>query len=188
MEKDLDTLIKRMLDESDSLTYADILKEFNKDSPEPDTSFRPSLQIKYVNKSENENPSYATEFSSGFDLRANENIILAPNEYAMVSTGLFFELPEGFEIQVRPRSGLAAKHGVTVLNTPGTVDSDYRGEVKVILINHGKQGFAVAKGDRIAQAIVAPVWGKSLINLTPISEINEDTVRGAGGFGSTGTA
>ena len=104
----------------------------------------------------------------------------------MIPTGLFFEIPENFEIQVRPRSGLAVKNGITVLNTPGTIDADYRGEIKIILINLGKEDFMISHGDRIAQAVVAAVTAKNIINLTKVNEISTDTERGEGGFGSTG--
>lgn len=144
------------------------------------------LDVSFVNESNNQNPEYATEGSAGFDLRANEELIIEPGDYAMVSTGLFFELPQTLEIQVRPRSGLAAKHGVTVLNSPGTVDSDYRGEVKVLLINHGKSNFKIEIGDRIAQAVISMVYGKNSINLKKVTKLNENTDRGTGGFGSTG--
>jgi dUTP pyrophosphatase len=103
----------------------------------------------------------------------------------MVSTGLFFEIPSNFEIQVRPRSGLAAKNGVTVLNTPGTIDSDYRGEIKVILINHGKQTFNIEPGDRIAQAVIAQT-STAYVKLNKVNQISDDTQRSSGGFGSTG--
>jgi len=104
----------------------------------------------------------------------------------IIPTGLYFEIPENFEIQVRPRSGLAAKNGVTVLNTPGTVDADYRGEVKVILINHSDNAFVVNHGDRIAQAVIASVIGKNFVKLEKVNNIDEKTERGSGGFGSTG--
>ena len=103
----------------------------------------------------------------------------------MVPTGLYFELPEHLELQVRPRSGLAAKHGVTVLNSPGTVDSDYRGEVKVILINHGKDTFTIQNGERVAQGVLSNAIGKTLVNFDKVDSLNE-TNRGEGGFGSTG--
>lgn len=127
-------------------------------------------------------PAYESEFAAGMDLRAAEDAILPPAGRALVATGFAIALPQGFEAQVRPRSGLAAKHGVTVLNAPGTVDADYRGEVKVILINHGADAFAIKRGDRIAQMIVAPVTRVSLSETASLSE----TTRGAGGFGSTG--
>ena len=147
------------------------------------------VSLKFVNKSDNPNPEYATNGSSGFDLRANlldGPMIIPSGEVRLVPTGLYFDIPENFEIQVRPRSGLAAKNAVTVLNTPGTVDSDYTGEVKVILINHGKTDFTVYHGDRIAQAIFASVLSKNFVNLTQVTDITKDTERGSGGFGSTG--
>lgn len=127
-------------------------------------------------------PAYESEFAAGMDLRAAEDAILPPAGRALVATGFAIALPQGFEAQVRPRSGLAAKHGVTVLNSPGTIDADYRGEVKVILINHGADAFAIKRGDRIAQMIVAPVTRVTLAEAANLS----DTARGSGGFGSTG--
>lgn len=127
-------------------------------------------------------PSYATDGASGMDVRAIEEVTIAPLERALVSTGLFFELPEGTEAQVRPRSGLAVKSGITVLNSPGTIDADYRGEVKIILANLSNAPFTVHVGDRIAQIVFATV---TKANLVQVEEINE-TERGAGGFGSTG--
>ncbi|MGI5174018.1 dUTP diphosphatase [Treponema sp. OMZ 840] len=129
-------------------------------------------------------PSYESEGAAGADIRAflGEPLCIKSGCYAAVPTGLCFEIPEGYEIQVRPRSGLAAKKGVTVLNAPGTIDSDYRGEVKVILINHGKEDFTVSNGDRIAQCIVAPVLRAEFTAAENLSQ----TVRGMGGFGSTG--
>lgn len=130
-------------------------------------------------------PSYATEQSAGMDLCAavQENVILAPGERTLIPTGLSIALPVGFEAQIRPRSGLAFKHGITVLNTPGTVDADYRGEIKVILANLGQDDFEIERGMRIAQMVIAKhesvQWN--------IVEDLEETVRGAGGFGSTGT-
>lgn len=147
------------------------------------------IKLKFVNKSDNPNPEYATNGSSGFDLRANlpdGPMIIPSGEVSVVPTGLYFDIPENFEIQVRPRSGLAAKNAVTVLNTPGTVDSDYTGEVKVILINHGKTDFTINHGDRIAQAILASVLSKNFVNLSHVTDITKDTKRGSGGFGSTG--
>lgn len=128
-------------------------------------------------------PAYQTSGSSGMDVTSIESTIIAPGFSKMVSTGLSFEIPEGYEIQVRPRSGLAAKYNVTVLNTPGTIDSDYRGILKVILINLGSSQFPIEVGDRIAQIVFAPVVKATLVNTT---ELNQ-TDRGAGGFGSTGT-
>jgi dUTP pyrophosphatase len=129
-------------------------------------------------------PHYASEHAAGMDLRAavGDEVILAPGEHALVPTGLAIALPEGFEAQVRPRSGLALKHGVTVLNSPGTIDADYRGEVGVILINHGRHPFPIQRGERIAQMVIAPV---SRIAWQPAGSL-DDTARGAGGFGSSG--
>lgn len=129
-------------------------------------------------------PEYKTKGAAGADVCAflSEAVVIKPSEFSMIPTGLSFAIPEGYEIQVRPRSGLAAKNGITVLNTPGTIDSDYRGEVKVILINLGKDDFTVNNGDRIAQLIVSPVT-QGVFEQT--SEL-DSTERGAGGFGSTG--
>jgi dUTP pyrophosphatase len=131
-------------------------------------------------------PAYQTNDAAGLDLMAavaeNEPLTLAPGQYALVPTGLAMALPPGYEAQVRPRSGLAAKHGVTVLNSPGTIDADYRGEIKVILINHGQAAFVIKRGERIAQMVIAPVVQAALV---PVAELSS-TDRGAGGFGSTG--
>ena len=127
-------------------------------------------------------PAYATEGAAGMDVMSAEDVTIAPGARHPVATGLSVAIPLGFEIQVRPRSGLALKHGITVPNTPGTIDSDYRGELKVLLINHGPEEFAIARGDRVAQLVVAPVtqgiWQE-------VDELDA-TERGAGGFGSTG--
>jgi dUTP pyrophosphatase len=131
-------------------------------------------------------PAYETTGSAGMDVRAavpeNEPVVLAPGARAMVPTGLSVAIPEGYEIQVRPRSGLAAKHGLTCLNTPGTIDSDYRGEIKVILINLGSDAFTIQRGERIAQLVLAPVTRLAWDEVGVLGE----TARGAGGFGSTG--
>ena len=127
-------------------------------------------------------PAYATPGAAGMDVVAAEEATLAPGERHAVATGFSVAIPEGFEIQVRPRSGLALKHGITVPNTPGTIDSDYRGELKVILINHGGEPFPIHRGDRIAQLVLAPV---TLAAWVEVAELDE-TERGAGGFGSTG--
>lgn len=132
-------------------------------------------------------PAYETAGAAGLDLRAalpDGPLRLEPSQRLLVPTGLVLELPEGTEGQVRPRSGLALRHGVTLLNTPGTVDADYRGEVKVILINHGQEVFTIAHGDRIAQLVVAAVLQADIIEVEELSE----TTRGAGGFGSTGVS
>jgi dUTP pyrophosphatase len=131
-------------------------------------------------------PSYQTAHAAGLDLLAavpeSAPLVLAPGKHALVPTGLAIALPEAFEAQVRPRSGLAAKHGVTVLNSPGTIDADYRGEIQVILINHGAEAFTIRRGERIAQMVIAPVVQATLV---PVASLPE-TDRGSGGFGSTG--
>ncbi len=127
-------------------------------------------------------PEYGTPFSAGADLRASEAAVLLPGERASIPTGLRIEIPEGYEAQVRPRSGLAIRHGVTILNAPGTIDSDYRGEIRVLLINHGQEAFTIEPGDRIAQIVVAPV---SRIFWQQAGSL-EESARGEGGFGSTG--
>lgn len=127
-------------------------------------------------------PAYATDGAAGMDVLAAEDVSLAPGARYAVATGLAVAIPEGYEIQVRPRSGLALKHGISVPNTPGTIDSDYRGEVKVIMINHGDAPFAIARGDRIAQLVLAPVVRAGWEEVADL----DDTARGVGGFGSTG--
>jgi dUTP pyrophosphatase len=127
-------------------------------------------------------PAYASAGAAGMDIVAAEDVTIAPAARHAVATGFAVAIPAGFEIQVRPRSGLALKHGITVPNTPGTIDSDYRGELKVILINHGSAPFAILRGDRIAQLVLAPVTQASWLEVTELDE----TARGAGGFGSTG--
>ena len=127
-------------------------------------------------------PSYASDGAAGMDVIAAEDVSLTPGARHAVATGLSLAIPGGYEIQVRPRSGLALKHGITVPNTPGTIDSDYRGELKVILINHGTEAFAIRRGDRIAQLVLAPVVQATF---EEVGELDE-TSRGAGGFGSTG--
>lgn len=142
------------------------------------------MNVKIVNHSPFDLPAYATELSAGMDLRANlsEPLVLGSLERAMVPTGLHIELPAGFEAQVRPRSGLAARHGISIVNAPGTVDADYRGEIRVVLVNLSKEPFTVEPGERIAQLVVARhervVW-------EPVAELAESS-RGTGGFGSTG--
>ena len=131
-------------------------------------------------------PAYKTVLAAGADLRAavpaGESMTLVPGERALVPTGLAMALPAGYEAQIRPRSGLAYKNGVTVLNTPGTIDADYRGEVKVLLINHGQEAFVINRGERIAQMVIAPITQPDFVVVEALS----DTDRGAGGFGSTG--
>lgn len=142
------------------------------------------MKVKIVNQSSNDLPAYSTALSAGMDLRANlsEPIVLKPLERMLVPTGLFIELPVGFEAQIRPRSGLAIKKGVTILNTPGTIDADYRGEIKVILVNLSNEEFVINHGERICQMVIAKhetvAWNEV--------EVLEETERGTGGFGHTG--
>jgi len=142
------------------------------------------MEIKIVNKSGNELPAYSTKLSAGMDLRANltEPVVLKPLERKLIPTGLFVELPEGFEAQIRPRSGLALKKGITVLNSPGTIDADYRGEIGVILINLSADEFVVENGERICQMVVA---AHETVEWSLVEKL-EDTARGEGGFGHTG--
>jgi len=142
------------------------------------------MQIKIVNQSPFDLPQYATPLSAGMDLRANitEPIVLASLQRAIIPTGLFIELPEGYEAQIRPRSGLAAKHGISIVNSPGTIDADYRGEIKIILVNLSDTDFELQSGERIAQMVIAK-HEKAEWEL--VSQLTESS-RGAGGFGSTG--
>lgn len=144
-----------------------------------------NMKINIINNSKNPLPSYATEGSAGVDLRANieEPIFLAAFERKMISTGIFIELPVGYEAQVRPRSGLAVKHGITIINTPGTVDSDYRGEIIICLINLSQDVFMVSKGERIGQMIISK---HEVAEWNQIDKFETSTVRGTGGFGHTG--
>ena len=142
------------------------------------------MQVKIINKSAHKLPHYETEASAGMDLRANisEVVTLKPLERTIVKTGLFIELPVGYEAQVRPRSGLAAKKGITVLNAPGTIDADYRGEIGVILVNLSNEEFTIENGERVAQMVIAK---HEHISWEEVDTL-EETTRGAGGFGSTG--
>ena len=142
------------------------------------------MRVKIINKSNNQLPAYETASSAGMDLRAftDADIVLKPFERKLIPTGLYIELPDGYEAQIRPRSGLAIKSGITVLNSPGTIDADYRGEIKVILINLSNDDFTIKSGDRICQMVIAK---HEKVDFVEVEEINE-TVRGAGGFGHTG--
>lgn len=143
------------------------------------------MKIKIINKSENDLPQYSTKASAGLDLRANntEPILLKPLERVIVPTGLFIELPVGYEAQVRPRSGLAAKKGITVLNSPGTIDADYRGEIGIILVNLSNEEFTISSGERIAQMVIS----KHEQAEWELVDVLEETSRNSGGFGSTGS-
>ena len=142
------------------------------------------VRILIVNKSSFDLPSYESNFAAGLDLRANlsEKITIAPMDRKLIPTGLFIALPKGYEAQIRPRSGTAIKYGITVLNSPGTIDSDYRGEIKIILINHGKESYTIKRGMRIAQMVISP-YKTAIFEKVPSLD---STARNAGGFGSTG--
>lgn len=142
------------------------------------------MKVRIVNRSRNALPLYQTPLSAGMDVRADleQSVTLAPLGRAMIPTGLYVELPEGYEMQVRPRSGLAAKHGITVLNSPGTIDADYRGEIRIILVNLSGEAFTIEPGERIAQLVVAR---HEQVEWEPVEKLGT-TERGAGGFGSTG--
>lgn len=142
------------------------------------------LHINIRNTSSNPLPHYATAHAAGMDLCANnaEPVVLAPGARALIPTGIFIELPEGYEAQIRPRSGLALRHGITLLNSPGTIDADYRGEIQVIMVNLGQEAFTIRSGERIAQMIVSR---HELVTWAPVEALSE-TQRGAGGFGHTG--
>lgn len=142
------------------------------------------MNIKIINRSSHALPAYETASSAGMDLRASlpETVVIAPMERKLIPTDLFIELPEGYEAQIRPRSGLALRHGITILNSPGTIDADYRGEIKVLLINFSDTGFEVNSGDRIAQMVIAKHEKVSWEEV----EVLTETIRGAGGYGHTG--
>ena len=142
------------------------------------------MRVKIINKSNNALPAYETASSAGMDLRAfvDADVVLKPFERKLIPTGLYIELPDGYEAQIRPRSGLAIKSGITVLNSPGTIDADYRGEIKVILINLSQDDFTIKSGDRICQMVIAKHEKAEFVEVNEISE----TERGAGGFGHTG--
>ena len=142
------------------------------------------MEVKVINKSSNPLPTYSTEYSSGLDLRANldNDLVIKPLQRVLVPTGLFIELTEGYEAQIRPRSGLAIKYGITVLNTPGTIDTDYRGEIKIILINLSNEDFTIHHGDKVAQMVISKFEKADLNIVDSLSE----TVRSDGGFGHSG--
>jgi len=172
------------IDPNNTYTYDEFLKEY--DGSKQELTEITKISVGFTNESDNQDPDWETSGSSGFDIRANEYGSIAPQQFKTIPTGLYFDIPENFEIQIRPRSGLAAKHGVTVLNTPGTIDSDYTGEIKIILINHSDKKFDVSVGDRIAQGVISTVLAKNIIELRKLDMIDKDTNRGSGGFGSTG--
>lgn len=180
--------IRQKYDEANDPDNPYSVDDFNKEFQHLGDITDHRVAVKMVNKSNNEDPNFATIGSSGFDIRANltESVTLSVGDRLMIPTGLFFAVPETLELQIRPRSGLAAKNGITVLNTPGTVDSDYRGEIKVILINLGDEMFVVNHGDRIAQGVIVPVMSAHVMKFEKVESLDV-TDRGDGGFGSTGT-
>lgn len=193
MDFDSDKIREKLfeaLDLNNSYTLDDFNKEFSNVSHTAQNYKLESykIDVNFINKSNNPNPEYAHEGDSGFDIRANleSPIIIKPGKRQLIPTGLYFELPPNVELQVRSRSGLALKKGVVVLNSPGTVDNCYRGEVGVILINHGEEDFEVNHGDRIAQGVLAYVSAKNIMNLKEVKEINDNTSRGSNGYGSSG--
>ncbi|MHA1975152.1 MAG: dUTP diphosphatase [Candidatus Hodarchaeales archaeon] len=167
------------IDPTNDYTYEQFVEEYGEATLRVDPeAYAASYKIplSFVNKSNNPDPTYQTDGSSGFDLRANMEhpvMDIKAGKVMIVPTGLYFEIPPNMEIQIRPRSGLAAKDSVTVLNSPGTIDADYRGEIQVILINHGNKPFFIHNGDRIAQAVVANVTAKNFINLNKVDEISD---------------
>ena len=187
--------IKEQIQELEYLLTLDVLHEEQRKEIEQTLSLMrevkehrediSKIKTKFINKSDNENPTYAKEGDSGFDLRANEGGTLRSLERKLVSTGLYFELQEGYELQIRPRSGLAYKNGITVLNSPGTVDTGYRGEVKVLLVNLSNDDFTWEKGERIAQGVITSRVSTDFGELEEVKELAESE-RGSGGFGSTG--
>lgn len=178
-----------LLDEETSEQIDSVLNEFETLSDENTVNSDYKIKIKYINKSDNENPVYAKEGDSGFDLRANliEPVTLKPMERKLIGTGLYFELPFGYDMEIRSRSGMSLKHGIIVLNTPGTIDLNFRGEIGIILINLGQEDFIINPGDRIAQGLIRVSTTDTIIDLIEVSEISKETERGEGGFGSTGT-
>ncbi|MEN6294124.1 MAG: dUTP diphosphatase [Methanobacterium sp.] len=177
----------KAIDPNDSYSHDEFIKEYGGDTFDSGT-IAYKLDVKFVNKSNNPDPSYATVGSAGFDLRANltEPVVLKIGERRLIPTGLFFELPESLELQIRSRSGLSLKHGIAVLNGVGTIDSDYRGEIGVILINYGENEFTINNGDRIAQGVLNSIFNLNTINLNKVDVINNNTIRGTSGYGSSG--
>ena len=192
--KTLEEFSKSLNDEDVGNDDEKILKDFGVDleslsqlSDEMFGNMDNSIDIFYMNKSKLSDPKYNHKEDSGFDIRANidEDITFSSLERVLVPTGLYFQVHEDYELQIRPRSGLAAKHGLTVLNTPGTVDSNYRGEVKIILINLSKEKYTIKRGDRIAQGVISYVLKQKWGNLKKVKKL-DSTTRDEGGFGSTG--
>ncbi len=186
MLRDLEILPQETKDEIDqAINLAESIKGSDKEE-KYEISEENKIPVRFINKSGQEAPKYAKDGDSGFDLRASVDGRILPMQRKLVPTGLYFELPDGYELQIRPRSGLAYKHGITVLNSPGTVDTGYRGEIKVLLINLSDEPYIWTAGERIAQGVIAHRVSSDFGNLIEVEEISE-TERGSGGFGSTGT-
>lgn len=182
--------LESKLTDIDMSNPEDMLKNLGINLDEVEENFNnqyemPKIDLNYVYKSDNQEPEYAYSTDSGFDLRANETVTLEPFGRALIPTGLYLDVPERCEIQVRPKSGLAIKRGLSVLNTPGTVDYGYTGEIKVIVFNFNNESQTIYKGDKIAQAVVCPVAQGNQVNLVRVEEIKEKD-RNSNGFGSTG--
>ncbi len=182
--------IDKQLDGCDNGDNDDLLKELNHILADLSKDIELELSkptLKFVNRSDNPDPVFAHEGDSGFDLRANiqNNVVINSGQTKLIPTGLYFEVGKGLEVQIRSRSGLAMHYNVLVLNSPGTIDSQYRGEIQIILTNLGDTPFVIQHGDRIAQAVVCPVYGEGLLNLEKVDDLTE-TKRNSDGFGSTG--
>ena len=179
---DVDMSNPQAMLESMGINVDDLQKQFDLESQSiVDTK----VPLRFINDSENENPEYAYQSDSGFDLRSSENIWIHPNDRNLIPTGMRFDIPEGYEIQVRSKSGLALNHGLMVLNSPGTVDSGYQGEIKVIMFNTTNQKVKIEKGQKVAQAVLCPVVSGKWVDLIRVNNIN-DKDRNSNGFGSTG--
>jgi len=180
----IDSEFKELRELQDLMTR---IESFNNEELNEYDNFKISIETKFTNSSDNSDPEYAKVGDSGFDLRAylNESVTLKPLERKLIPTGLKFELPPNTELQVRPRSGMVLKHGISVLNTPGTVDEGYRGDVGVIAVNLSNEDYTIEPGERIAQGVIMNVIGQNISTLTKTNTLT-DTERGEGGFGSTG--
>ena len=179
---DVDMSNPQAMLESMGIDVDDLQKQFDSESQSIVDS---KVPLRFINDSENENPEYAYQSDSGFDLRSSENIWIHPNDRNLIPTGMRFDIPEGYEIQVRSKSGLALNHGLMVLNSPGTVDSGYQGEIKVIMFNTTNQKVKIEKGQKVAQAVLCPVVSGKWVDLIRVNNIN-DKDRNSNGFGSTG--
>ena len=179
---DVDMSNPQAMLESMGINVDDLQKQFDLESQ---SIVDAKVPLRFINDSENENPEYAYQSDSGFDLRSSENIWIHPNDRNLIPTGMRFDIPEGYEIQVRSKSGLALNHGLMVLNSPGTVDSGYQGEIKVIMFNTTNQKVKIEKGQKVAQAVLCPVVSGKWVDLIRVNNIN-DKDRNSNGFGSTG--